>query len=310
MNDSYNNHTPAPDSPLPFSAEEQPPKPKRKFNLFSKVKWVILALILFAIISNSLAIFSVSTWYRAAAVEHLASGDIEQAKASAEKAIEWSPENPNLRIWYADFFCELEEYDRAEEQIIKSQELAPQSMLLLSFKSSFLLRLGKHEQALADADEVVARASQTGSDLHYHQALNVRAYVIAQALEDGHELADLEQGLKDIEEAISIFGNEPNFVDTRGYLKYFNNDLDGALADINFAIKAKETELEEIHEENEGKSIRSTKTETVITTFKETLSVLYHHRAVVLEKQGKTEAAEKDAQLSIEYGFNRMKGIW
>ncbi|MGY8767465.1 MAG: tetratricopeptide repeat protein [Pirellulales bacterium] len=309
MNDSDTNNTPNPDIVPPFSAEEPPPKPARRINLFSQVKWIVLALILMVIVSSSLQLTDVSTWYRAAAVEHLESGDKEQALESAAKAIEWSPENPALRIWYAEFFCELEEYDKAEEQINKSQELAPQSMQVLSHKSSFLLRLGKHKQALADADEVVA-ASREGSDVHLHQALNTRAYMIAQALEDEYEEADLEQGLKDIEEAITIVLKNASYVDTRGYLKYFNDDLDGALIDLNYSINELEAEYNTILKENEDKAIQSIYTKSEIELRKETLSVLYHHRAAVLKKQGETEAAEKEEQLSKEYGFNRMKGIW
>ena len=107
-----------------------------------------------------------------------------------------------------------------------------------------------------------------------HTALNNRAYFLALMKKDLH------QAWVDIEKAIDIGGENPVYVDTRGYLRYLLRQPKEALVDINASLK------------------RDSRTMT-----REGVGEIYFHRALVQQQLGHKELAKADFERATKLGF-------
>jgi tetratricopeptide (TPR) repeat protein len=129
--------------------------------------------------------------------------------------------------------------------------------------------LGKSDEAIE------AYGNALGHDPNNGTALNNRAYHRALARKD------LVEAAKDVEEAIEIDGEQPAFVDTRGYISYLRGDFKQALADFNQALR-----------ESEDKGDP-----------KEFSAEILFHRGLVYKKLGEEDLAKKDFEKAKTLGF-------
>ncbi|MEW4566200.1 tetratricopeptide repeat protein [Bremerella sp. JC770] len=255
---------------------------------------------------------SMAQWKWAAAVDALEKDDIEQAKKLAAEAIEWDPENAELRLHIAEMHYRQDEATDARIQLEEAIALGKNDPRIVTQAGFLLSRMGQHDGALMLSDRLVDIA-ENEKTIHLHEALNRRAYSIAMAAADEAATKEqIDQGMKDIDLAIEYYGDDASYVDTRGYLKVFQGDLKGAVKDLDAAIKFYEdtrtgllAELTPEQVENMPSGVTF-----VDNQLKQVLAVLYSHRATAYEKLGNEEEAQKDTELAQTYGLDRQRGIW
>ena len=207
----------------------------------------------------------VARWYQAAALEQELEGNLEQAVACLDKALEWDSENAEI----------------------------------FSQRSGLRLRQGNANAAVPDAERAteLSRAAYQGRATPDNFAilmmsLNQLAYTYALQGEN------LEEGLELIDEFFEKTGaQDPSYLDTRGYLRYLTGDKAGALQDMEATVALAEgnrvRQLLEIRRDAKMRVDRrmSVMRERMLT---ESLAVFYHHRGLVYEAIGKKNAAAQD----------------
>ena len=255
---------------------------------------------------------SIAQWKWAAAVDALENDNIDQAKQLAEEALQWDPNNAELRLHIAEMHFRQDDTTEARIQIEEAIALGKDNPVVIT-KAGFLLsRMGQHDGAIMLADRLVDIAEKK-KVIHMHEALNRRAYSIAMAAADEAASEEqLAQGKKDIDLAIEYYGDDASYVDTRGYLKVFSGDLEGAVKDLNAAIQFYENARTQLLAELSPEQVENMPSGVshIDNQLKEVLAVLYSHRAVAHQKLGNEEEAKQDSDKAEAYGLDRQRGVW
>jgi tetratricopeptide (TPR) repeat protein len=255
----------------------------------------------------------VARWYRAAAAEAALKDDIPRAFYRINQALAWQPYSPDLLDFRAGLYLEVQDLPRAEEDSRRAVEFSKGQMMdALVRRMDVHQRQGDHDRALQDADRIVQLALETPlrgrSQIRNvfqlrAEALNGRAYARAQAQRD------LALGLVDIQKAFQLWGGEEvaAFLDTRGYLRFLLGDLNGALQDLEHAVKQHERELEipriPLRSLNlEARQLMRQQTETT--------AVILYHRGLVYQEFGRWQEAAEDLRRADELGYCPAKGVW
>jgi len=255
---------------------------------------------------------SMAQWKWAAAVDALEEDEVDQAKKLAAEAIEWDPENAELRLHIAEMHYRQDEETEARIQLEEALALGKNDPRIVTQAGFLLSRMGQHDGALMLSDRLVDIA-ENEKTIHLHEALNRRAYSIAMAAADEAATQEqIDQGMKDIDLAIEYYGDDASYVDTRGYLKVFQGDLKGAVQDLDAAIKFYEDTRTELLAELTPEQVENMPSGVtfVDNQLKQVLAVLYSHRATAYEKLGNEEGAQQDTDLAQSYGLDRQRGIW
>ncbi len=276
---------------------------------------VLIGVLLLAAIYVGYSFFnpqSMAQWKWAAAVDALENDDIDAAKRLAEEAIAWDPENAELRLHIAEMHYRQDEETEARIQIEEAIAMGKDDPQVITQAGFLLSRMGQHDGAMMLADRLVDIAEKEKT-VHLHEALNRRAYSIAMAAAD--EKANQEQiakGMKDIDLAIEYYGDDASYVDTRGFLKVFDGDLEGAVKDLDSAIKFYEDTRTQLMAQLTPEQIENMPSNIafVDNQLKQILAVLYSHRATAHQKLGQEEEAKQDNELAEKYGLDRKRGIW
>lgn len=293
----------------PPTAEPRPPSVGRRWGRIFLTFSVLFGLYLAFSLLNS---HSLAQWKWAAALDALESGRVDEAQKLADEALEWAPEDPEFRLHYAEMLFRLDQPQEARVQIDKAIELGRDDPALFSNLAFLLARMGQHDGSLLLADQVVEMAEKERT-IHLHQALNQRAYMIALAAADEEApKATIQKGLRDIERAIELYGEEPSYIDTRGYLKLFAGNHQGALDDLDAAIEAYELLRDRLLSATGAESVDRLSADATAQDkmYRGVLAVLYAHRAAVYAQMGKDDLAEKDQTRAKSFGLDRQKGIW
>ncbi|QDU74244.1 Tetratricopeptide repeat protein [Bremerella volcania] len=307
---SESNSTESQSAPAPSPSPSQVPPPRRP-----PLVPVLIAVGLLSAIYVGYSFFnpkSMAQWKWAAAVDALEKDNLDEAKKLAEQATAWDPKNAELRLHIAEMHYREDETTEARIQIEEAIALGKNDPQVITQAGFLLSRMGQHDGALMLADRLVDIAEKEKT-IHMHQALNQRAYAIAMAAAD--EAATPEQiakGKKDIDLAIEYYGDDASYVDTRGYLKVFDGDLEGAVKDFDAAIEFYETTRTDLLAELTPEQIDNMPSGVtfVDNQLKQILAVLYSHRAIAHEKLGNEEEAKQDNDLAESYGLDRKRGIW
>ncbi|WP_161603303.1 tetratricopeptide repeat protein [Blastopirellula marina] len=271
------------------------------------VRYVILAVIVAAILSQLFRPALVAQWYWASALEKLDAGDNDAAVRLGEQALDWSGDSPQMHLRMAELLFRIERKEDAIALIEKSEDLLSDDPSDLARASYFLSRMGAHEKALTLTDQLIEKAKV--DEFQLHSALNQRAYATALAWSDGADLPQesLDQALDDINQALQIYGIEASYLDTRGYLKHLAGDDQGALSDLNNAIPLFEAEIL-AYEDKED--IWETAKQASLQQMRGALGVLYHHRAETLQALDRSDDAKQDMQQAEKLGYSRQAGHW
>ena len=182
----------------------------------------------------------VARWYVAAALENYLNGDLDCAVVDLDRAISWHGQDPSMYLQRAEFKLRLKQWQSGLEDCDRARKLKPDDSEIGVLRSQFLQHLGRHRAATAEWRELL-RDEFGGSPSARAFLLNNLAYVRAVGK------LDLDEGLTDINEALSILGNRLPALDPAGVL-YFGRACtellrehdDAAVEDLNEAAKRAE----------------------------------------------------------------------
>jgi len=242
----------------------------------------------------------VAQWYSSRAQKKFWDHDLAGAVKELNCAIAWCPHDFELRWQRAGWRAEQNDLAGSIEdwteciRLVDSAAMHPLARqqfidvdhdvlsMLYSDRGWIYVRLGKTREALDDVNKAV--------ELHPSaENLNTRAY--ARAILN----VELTDGLADIEKALKEKGeDDPELLDTRGYLLHLLNRDDEALADLKQAIKL----LDNVFPDPR-----------VQERITRSLAVMHYHRSLVLQQLGNTREAERDLKRAERMGFNPANGV-
>jgi tetratricopeptide (TPR) repeat protein len=236
-----------------------------------------------------------ANWQIAAAQAKWLEGDLPGAISILEIAAVEFPETVAIYEQRIQFYLEAKEYEKALADVQRIIELSSDSTKALGLKSQVLHHLGKHDEAIKVCEEMWRRAEKEwiGSA---PTALNSLAY--AQAIRD----TQLNEALEHIDEALRLAGDNPAFLDTRGFVKYRLGDSKAAKVDIERAVEVWEKLV--AYQEAQGLSgVRSYQSETERTSYQKALAVMLYHRSLVYDRLGLRDEAKVDRERVRVLGF-------
>lgn len=285
-----------PDQEDVFQAEFADSAPRRSRNrrdrrvlLFLVAVGVSVALMLYWLPSER------AKWQIAAAQAKWLEGDLPGAISILEIAAAEFPETVAIYEQRVQFYLEAKEYEKALADVQRIIELSTDSTTALALKSQVLHHLGKHDEAIKVCEELLRRAEKEwiGSA---PTALNSLAY--AQAIGD----TQLNEALEHIDEALRLAGDNPAFLDTRGFVKYRLGDSQAAKVDIERAVEVWEKLV--AYQEAQGLSgVRSYQSETERASYQQALAVMLYHRSLVYDRLGLKDEAKVDRERVRALGF-------
>ncbi|HWA97448.1 MAG TPA: tetratricopeptide repeat protein [Pirellulales bacterium] len=283
--------------------------PKSKLRLRRLLSIVLLLGIVGAIVAESpLGSAGRQMWVqfliRRADKRH-AIGDLDSALADLSSAIDWMPEGANrellarLRTTAARLRLENQQVDAALDEVNRAIEINSKLADAYIVRSQIWQRHDDQAKALADLDLAVKFRAPADPG-----PLNARAY--------GRALAgiDLEDGLDDVQRALSLWPMSFEYLDTRGYLYYRMGKYHEALADLEQAISLGERQRALTVEQPTHDITSRKRLEWLARKWDEIMSVLYQHRGEVFEKLGQHERAADDLGKAERLGYNPAKGVY
>jgi tetratricopeptide (TPR) repeat protein len=292
-------------------------EPVRRPNVSIKAKrWLVLVLvaaivvpIVFGpkILSQGRKLFA--NWLANRAMQKYDEGNFAGAIADLNEAIEWSPKSRDLFAHRADCHEKLDELEDSLADWNKSIELHDsdgnrrrgRAQRTIEIANSYArrswvyVRLGRKDEALADADRAVER-------FRHPMMLNARAYARAIL---GDKLAE---GLADVEEALQRDGSNSSYLDTRGYLLHLLGRNEEALAEMNQALAVAES-VKGSYLRGQSRRLNERAFERELRDIDESLAVMYHHRGLIYQKLGRDAEAEKDLRSAKDFGYDPAKGV-
>jgi tetratricopeptide (TPR) repeat protein len=164
-------------------------------------------------------------WWRGQA--YAAKGDYERAIADYDIAIQ---RLPGMQIYFSRGVARLRrgEAKLADEDFDKATAAAPNGPAL-SWLAVGYLDLGLYDRAILVFDRSILKEPQRAD------TWNERCWARAQAGKD------LGLALADCDHALTLSPNDPAFLDSRALVRFRSGDYAGAVADLDAALKIKQT---------------------------------------------------------------------
>jgi tetratricopeptide (TPR) repeat protein len=225
-------------------------------------------------------------------------GDLPGALKLADKAHQAAPHDPLVAIYRGLFRMEAGNLAGSLHDLNRAQQLVPRERQIYSLRSRVYQRLGRHQEAIADATENLALARE-----HESEPYNERAYVRAVAG------VELEDALDDVQRAIELeVQANAAYLDTRGYIYHRLGKQEEALADLDQAITLAEAEGPWGLTPRELRRAGASNVE--LRRYEEQLSVLYYHRGLVHQALGHEELAQRDLNRGQDLGYDPAAGVF
>jgi tetratricopeptide (TPR) repeat protein len=299
----------------PPSGDGEPRRPKRSvFQRLGPWRWLLL-LIPPLLFGRQLIDFGrglVANFQVQRAEHDWDRGEFRRALGHINQAIAWEPNDERrasvmiayraeLHIGLGELDAAMGDYNQAIALLTDGKPLPRQSVVLAKAhdRRAYLHeRLGHHREALDDSKEALV-CCPAGPPQDRATLLNDHAYMCALT-----EM-ELQSGERDIDEAVKLAGNVPAFLDTRGYVRFRLGQYDGALEDLQMAIRMEEGQQYEFKYDE---------------LIRRDLAVMYHHRGEILQKLGEDEKnphhadlkqkAEADLRHAEQFGFDPKNGVF
>lgn len=251
----------------------------------------------------------IGRWHLASALQLKSKGEAEAAYQELDAAGYWFPNSPELLLQRAEW--KLED-GKPEEALADAKQMVAagkESYRWLIIHASFLQHAGDFASAVEDWKKIEQFSLRSGNPPRA-TALNGVAY--AEALAN----VDLDDALKNVDEALELVPNEPNILDTRGFVYYRRGDYEPALKDLDQAVKGLDDDLAAVDEafgdETSPASYRravdmmprglkeinpmdaASKRQVYATA----AAVAHYHRSLVLKELDRKDEAEKDWEIA------------
>jgi tetratricopeptide (TPR) repeat protein len=157
-----------------------------------------------------------------------------------------------------------------------------------------LQHLGRHAESIADWEKLVKLRADAAARRRA-EALNGLAYARAVAQ------TDLDQALREVEQALQLVGDNPAMLDTRGYIQVLRGDLEAAKTDLEVAVAGVEQQLQKATATPDYVDRREY--ERDLRNLKQSVAVIRYHRALLCDQLGQAEPAAADRRRVRELGF-------
>ncbi len=213
-----------------------------------------------------------------------------KAFAKLEDALKWSPTEKSFLSQRALWKLDCGQYEEALEDADHLLARFPDEVALLRLRGKTLHLLGRHAEAVKDAERINSLSLTSGNPPRAI-ALNELAYAKAVGK------IGLESALQEVNEALKA-KEYAAFLDTRGFVYYQTGKYDLALQDLDAAAKEIETvqtilNLNAAQERRNAPDIRKYEID-VRKRNEEEFAPYFYHRALVHEKLGHAAAAAAD----------------
>lgn len=242
----------------------------------------------------------ISRWYEASAIEKHLDGDAEGAIEDLGQALRWNPENFSVYHRRAGWRIDEGDYRGALEDCNRALTLGTDSEIYRQRGRAFQ-HLGRHQEAIANWREL-AKIHENSSASQRATTLNDLAYAQAVGNHAGDvEEAELEKALENVQRALDLAGENAAMLDTRGFIHYLRDDLKAAESDMDAAVPEMEELLAKVQASSQFADRRDF--ELQLEMIRQSVAVIRYHRALVNDKLGKTDRAERDRRRVRELGY-------
>jgi len=252
-----------------------------------------MALLLFALIAAPMLVSwvprEIGRWHLAAALENRTAGERERAYQNLQVAIDWDAEQAAYYLQRAEWRTDDRDYEAALADCNRAFDLVGENVTILQARAQVYQHLARHGAAIADWKRI-DKISETSGKPTRAEALNGLAYARAVGK------LELSEGLQNVEEALQLEPGTAAMLDTRGYLRYLNEEYAAALTDLDPAVKQVEAEYAALQKvEKEGQALVSnTQVERMTKHMQFNIAVIRYHRSLVLDKLDRPADAKKD----------------
>lgn len=260
--------------------------------------WLLLLLLMGPLLVAEIP-REIARWKLAAALTARDAGQKERAYAELEEVFRWFPDNPHLLVQRAQWRWEDGQSTDALADCRRMLDHNGDDIFWLKVHSLFLQNIGRYAEAVDDWKKIDQLSLRKGRAART-EALNGLAY--AQALAQ----VELDQALKNANDALESVPNAPSILDTRGFVLYRKGEYRAALADLNASIRMMEvavrayTPLAQRSDKSSSflysrpKAILETEHGSDPSRVLHLAAVIHSHRRFVLLALGKEKEAEAD----------------
>jgi len=303
---------------LPAAADEIPAPPRREARRPNRRpgagKRIFLLAVLLGLVVPAIAGPAVMPTVRQAVVQwsleraimREGRGALAAAIGDVSRAIDWAgrplDDDPqwksSLLCWRAMLKIENRDASGGLADANLAASVAPTAIQPLRIRALANVILGNDDAALAAAE---AASQLAGGD--DPEMLNHRAYIRALVGRD------LDAALTDIEAALGDgLEGSPEMLDTRGYILHLLGRQQEALADLNLAIDAAQTERRRL--QLLSGHISRGELDYRLRSADQGLAVMHHHRGLACRALGLEGQAEQDMAVAEQKGFDPSRGVF
>lgn len=304
------------DSSHPAAAPERPSSGPATAASSGVGRWLVVLAVVALVLGpllKRLVPKEIAKAHLAVAQEKFLNDDAEGAAAALAKSLVWAPRFFDALAFRAEMQGKAGDHEAALADLEAAFAAAPGALERIHtriLRAEVLHELGRHTDAVAELEpierqQLAANAAWHASDVTIDHmwalVLNARAYARALA---GREV---ETGLKEINEALRIRGDEEALLDTRGLLRYLLGEFEPALKDLDKAVEKGERLITPENPAQIGdRRVHLRHRESL----NRVVAVLRYHRALVLDKLEQPDRAEADRQRVRELGFEPNESLF
>jgi tetratricopeptide (TPR) repeat protein len=211
---------------------DTPPNAATEKPWVRRLTLALVALSLLGPLAYKHAPREVARWHHAIAAERYSTRGAEEALRSMRQRCAGRPTTIAYTCKSPNGNARAGRYEEALEWCGKAREQGGHESELRNEKTENLWSLKRWNNAARAVEQAAAEASEAGTLDSDPQLLNSLAY--ARALAN----TELEEALRDINEAIALAGSDPALLDTRGFIQFRRGELDSALRDLDNALQS------------------------------------------------------------------------
>ncbi len=241
------------------------------------------------------------------AQEKIANDDLPGALPHLERALEWAPNQPKVRLLVAHLRLQAGDAEGALKEYDAYIELNPNYPGAYTGRAEVFRRLGRYDEAIADTNTAVKLSPDND-----HAVLNNRAYTRAIANKE------LDPALNDIQRALQLAPQPKSdldetramYLDTRGFIYHRLGREDEALADLDEAITFYRQMFPAMVKVAKSQDLGTKQLAQIKKSWQQNLAVMLHHRGEVYQAQGQEELAKKDLEQADVLGYDPANGVF
>ncbi len=320
----------------------------RLFSLRGVLYVVFLASLIYLIIVPVVSVLmdvpaEIARWHEAAAFEDYLAGNFPRAIVRMNDAIAWDADSPQLYLRRAGYRAATGDAQGQDDDRREFLNLTDGSEEYINARSQIFQLLGEHKRAI---EELKPLEEQSRDWMPTARAIELNRLAYTRAVAE----TDLEKALEEINAAIDadmkyrqkqeddrhrglsgILGyffnvqkrpvvEQPNYLDTRGYILYLVGKHQAARPDLDRAVEMIETQFTQYygrdgvarhHMLDHGGEflIDSRELRYAARGMAYDVAVILYHRALVLDKLGESVSANTDYRRIRELGFTPGKEL-